>query len=80
MDVRIRFEGEFFWYHHLSDVRMVVQEGTSLGTLLFQLGVNLGDGLVSINGRGADVDTVLCHGDDIMIRGREERAAEAPAS
>lgn len=72
VDVQIRFEGGLAWYHHLPSVRMVVREGTSLGDLLFLLGVDPGDGIVVINGHPAAAGTVLAGGDDIVIRRRDD--------
>lgn len=68
MDVRIRFEGGLNWYHHLSEFRMLVPEGTRLGTLLFQLGVEPGECKVTVNGSEADTERLVANGDDIVIR------------
>ncbi|HEY3363628.1 MAG TPA: hypothetical protein VGK74_01075 [Symbiobacteriaceae bacterium] len=71
LDVRIRVEGELFWYHHLPSVEMVVQEGTRLGALLFLLGIQQDDGVVEVNGRCADIEAILAQGDDIVVRPKD---------
>ena len=73
VDVRIRFEGDFVWYHHLPSVQMVVPAGTRVDALLFLLGVDLGNGTVAINGHSVNADTILAQGDELLVSGRSER-------
>lgn len=72
MEVRLKVEGAVHWYHHLPDFRFVVDEVTTVSTLLALLGVEPADGMVYINGRVAAPQTLLCSGDDVVIRRRGE--------
>ena len=72
MQVRMRFLGSVRWYHHLPDFQLMVEDGTTLGCLLTTLGVNMTDGIVTVNGKPAAVGYQLAAGDDIVVRRRGE--------
>lgn len=68
----MRITGAVRWYHHVPEVRLMVAGGTTLGHLLAQLGVDMAQGFVTVNGRPAGVGYLLADGDDIVVRGRGE--------
>ena len=72
MEVRLKVEDTVHWYHHLPNFRFVVDEGTTVSMLLALLGVEPTDGIVYINGRVVDPQTLVCSGDNVIIRRRGE--------